>query len=134
MFFDREKATKNLFNQIEISKSWIIIKGNQKIGKTAFVKNAIINTSCIYCEPEIELDYMKAFCKKLSAFAKDIIIGFSNERAFSFFDYKDIINQSTDFINDLNAENASDCIYRIIKHEINNHVSYLSKYIGLVTF
>ena len=131
MFFDREKATKNLFNQIEISKSWIIIKGNQKIGKTAFVKNAIINTSCIYCEPEIELDYMKAFCKKLSAFAKDIIIGFSKERAFSFFDYKDIINQSTDFINDLNAENASDCIYRIIKHEINNHVSYLSKYIGL---
>lgn len=38
MFFDRDKATQDLRNQLSTCEGWIVVSGDLNIGKTAFVK------------------------------------------------------------------------------------------------
>lgn len=132
MFFDRDKATQDLRNQLSTCEGWIVVSGDLNIGKTAFVKNAVTDSLVLYCEPLYELDYMREFCKQISNFARDILINFANKKIYISNKYNELVKTETGFINDLSDEEVSDCIERIIKKELSEKISYFARTVGSV--
>lgn len=132
MFFDRDKATQDLRNQLSTCEGWIVVSGELNIGKTAFVKNAVTDSLVLYCEPLYELDYMREFCKQISNFARDILINFANKKIYISNKYNDLVKTETGFIKDLSDEEVSDCIERIIKKELSEKISYFARTVGSV--